>query len=50
MQMGTVVCNGKPYSLGLCYSPDHEHNFWGKQSSYLMSLVVLHQDRTELDL
>ena len=38
-----MAYNGKPYSLELCYSPDHEHNIWGKQSSYV-SVVVLHQD------
>lgn len=52
--MGTVAYSGKPYSLGLCYSPDHKHNIWGKQSSYLMSLWLsctrMVFSRAQLDL
>lgn len=36
--MGTMAYNWKTYILGLCYSPDHKHNIWGKQSSYLIPL------------
>lgn len=39
--MGGMECNGKPYSLGLCHSPDHNPNTQGKQASY-DSVVTLH--------
>jgi len=41
VQMDTTAWKDIPHSLRLCYSPDHEHNIWAKQPSYV-SMVMLH--------